>query len=76
MRISDLLVHGWDLSEATGQPAEFPEDLAEEALVFVRAQLLTYPRTGRYGPEQAVGEDAPAIDRLAAFLGRPVRTSG
>jgi uncharacterized protein (TIGR03086 family) len=75
IRIADLLVHGWDLSQATGQPTELPEDLAEEALAFVRAQLLTQPRTGRYGPEQAVGQDAPAIDRLAAFLGRPVRTS-
>lgn len=75
IRIADLLVHGWDLSQATGQPSELPEDLAEEALAFVRAQVLTQPRTGRYGPEQAVGQDAPAIDRLAAFLGRPVRSS-
>ena len=45
IRIADLLVHGWDLSQATGQPAELPEDLAEEALAFVRAQLLTQPRT-------------------------------
>jgi uncharacterized protein (TIGR03086 family) len=75
IRLADLLVHGWDLSQATGQPPELPEDLAEEALAFVRAQLLTQPRTGRYGPEQAVGQDAPAIDRLAAFLGRPVATS-
>ncbi len=30
--IADLLAHGWDLARATGQPAELPEDPAEQAL--------------------------------------------
>ncbi len=72
LRIADLLAHGWDLARATGQPAELPEDLAEQALAFTRAQLSTVPRTGRFGPAQTVAGDAPAIDRLVAFLGRPV----
>ena len=72
LRIADLLAHGWDLARATGQPAELPEDLAEQALAFSRAQLSTTPRTGRFGPAQTVADDAPAIDQLAAFLGRPV----
>jgi hypothetical protein len=50
-----------------------PEDLAEQALVFSRAQMATVSRTGRFGPAQPVADDAPAIDRLVAFLGRPVR---
>lgn len=29
------------------------------------------PRSGRFGPAQPVTADAPAIDRLVAFLGRP-----
>lgn len=70
IRIYDLLAHGWDLAQATGQPAELPEDLAEQALIFVRTQLSTQPRTGRFGPAQPVSEDAPPIDRLVAFLGR------
>src|SRR6185437_2924717 len=73
VRITDLLAHGWDLARATGQPAELPEDLAEQALVFSRAQMATVSRTGRFGPAQPVADDAPAIDRLVAFLGRPVR---
>jgi len=73
VRITDLLAHGWDLARATGQPAELPEDLAEHALVFSRIQMSSVPRTGRFGPAQPVADDAPAIDRLAAFLGRPVR---
>jgi uncharacterized protein (TIGR03086 family) len=72
IRITDLLAHGWDLAVATGQSAELPEDLAEQALAFSRAQLATMSRTGRFGPEQTVDDDAPAIDQLVAFLGRPI----
>jgi uncharacterized protein (TIGR03086 family) len=71
-RIADLLAHGWDLAQATDQPVELPDDLAEQALAFARTQLSTMPRTGRFDPAQTVADDAPAIDRLAAFLGRPV----
>jgi hypothetical protein len=33
----DLLVHGWDLVQATGVVAELPDDLVEKALEFARA---------------------------------------
>ncbi len=72
IRIYDLLAHGWDLAQATGQRAEPPEDLAEQPLTFVQTQLSGQPRTGRFDPAQPVSDDAPAIDRLAAFLGRRV----
>ena len=32
MRINELLIHGWDLARATGQPDGLPDDLAEGAL--------------------------------------------
>jgi uncharacterized protein (TIGR03086 family) len=75
IRLYDLLTHGWDLAQATGQPAGLPNDLAEQALEFARRQLSGQPRTGRFAPAQAVSDDAPAIDRLAAFLGRSVDTA-
>jgi uncharacterized protein (TIGR03086 family) len=71
-RIADLLVHGWDLVQATGVAAELPDDLIEEALTFTRAELPGQPRAGRFADPQPIGDDAPAIDRLAAFTGRPV----
>ncbi len=71
IRMYDLLAHGWDLAQATGQPADLPEELAEQALIFVRVQLASQPRAGRFGPAQTVAGDASAIDRLVAFLGRP-----
>ena len=71
-RIADLLAHDWDLVQATGIAAELPGDLAEQALTFVRAQLPGQPRAGRFADPQPVPDHAPAIDRLAAFTGRPV----
>jgi len=72
IRLYDLLAHGWDLAQATGQPAELPDDLAEQSLAFVRTQLTEQARPGRFDRVQIVAEQAPAIERLVAFLGRPV----
>jgi len=73
IRLYDLLTHGWDLAQATGQPAHLPEDLAEQSLQFVRRQLTEPARAGRFGPARAVSDGASAVERLVAFLGRPVR---
>jgi uncharacterized protein (TIGR03086 family) len=71
LRITEILVHGWDLARATGQRTAFPDDLAEQELAFSRGKLAGIP-PGRspFGPPQPVADDAPAIDRLAACLGR------
>ncbi|PZS10904.1 MAG: TIGR03086 family protein [Chloroflexi bacterium] len=76
LRITELLVHGWDLAHATGQPARLPDDLAEEELAFARSpRAPDVPLTGHpFGPAQSIPDDAAAIDRLAAYLGRPIPT--
>lgn len=71
MRINELLIHGWDLARAIGRPPDLPEDLAEGALVLWQTRLSDRPREGMpFGVPQPIADDAPAIDRLAAFLGR------
>lgn len=75
IRLYDLLVHGWDLSRAIGEPARVPDDLAERSLAFVRTQLTEHARPGRFAPAQSVPDRAPAIERLAGFLGRPITTT-
>ena len=64
----ELLVHGWDIAKATGQPVEMPADLAEGALAFTTKMM----KDKRMGFEQPVPapEDASATDRLVAWLGR------
>jgi uncharacterized protein (TIGR03086 family) len=71
MRMNELLVHGWDLARASGQPAALPEDLAEGALRLWQTRLADRPRQGMpFDEPTPIAGDAPAIDRLAAFLGR------
>jgi uncharacterized protein (TIGR03086 family) len=71
MRMNELLIHGWDLARGTGQPADLPEDLAEGALTLWQTRLADRPRQGMpFDAPKPVADDAPAIDRLAAFLGR------
>lgn len=72
MRVYDLLAHGWDIACATGQPHGLPEDVAEQSLAFVREHLEAQSRVGRFEPAQPVSDDAPAVEQLMAFLGRPV----
>jgi uncharacterized protein (TIGR03086 family) len=70
----DVLVHGWDLARATGQPTALPEDLATSALSFTRQMLRPEMRSdapdATFGLEVAVPDDAPVTDQLVAFLGR------
>lgn len=73
VRIGELLVHGWDLAHATGEPPALPTDLAEQQLGLWQARLGDGPRDGTpIGPAQPVTDDAPIFDRLAAYFGRAV----
>jgi uncharacterized protein (TIGR03086 family) len=74
MRVAEHLVHGWDLAQATVQStAGFPADLAAASLAQWKQVLGDRPRDGIPFADPKLAEaDAPAIDRLAAYLGRPV----
>ena len=73
MRATDVLAHAWDLARATGQPtAELDPELATELLEAASARVRPELRgPGKpFAEEQPCAPDAPAADRLAAFLGR------
>jgi uncharacterized protein (TIGR03086 family) len=74
LRTVEALVHGWDVAQGTGRPLAFPDDLVEHELRFTRETLGRLPRRpagqGPFAPAQPVADDAPALDRLAALLGR------
>jgi uncharacterized protein (TIGR03086 family) len=56
--------HGWDLAQATGQPAELPDDVAEQALTFVCIQLSDEARPGRFGPPEGLTDPRSGQHRL------------
>jgi uncharacterized protein (TIGR03086 family) len=71
VRIVETLTHGWDLARASGQAAEFPGEVTERALASSKRNLTPQMRGQAFGAEVPAPDDASAIDRLAAFLGRP-----
>jgi uncharacterized protein (TIGR03086 family) len=77
LRIVEALVHGWDVARATGRPLDFPDRLVEQELAFTRSTLPRLPPRpagqGPFAPAEPVPDDAPALDRLAALLGRCVQ---
>jgi uncharacterized protein (TIGR03086 family) len=68
--LSDQLLHGWDLAQASGQDATMPDGLAQAAYDIIHGRFTDEQRKGVFGPEIAVPADASAQDRLLAYTGR------
>lgn len=66
----DTLTHSWDLAVATGQDRSADPQIAEATLAAAQMIISDDLREGRFGPAVEIAGDAPAHDRLAAFLGR------
>ncbi len=68
-------VHGWDLAQGLG--VEF--SVEDEALQAALAASKSLPAEGRddpdmpFGPVVEVPDDAPALEQIAGWMGRPVR---
>lgn len=73
LRITELLVHGWDLARATSQSMEVPDWLVQQTVTFSRTALSRVP-AGRspFAPPQPVPPGSPPLDQLAGLLGRAV----
>ena len=71
LRVIEMLVHGWDVARATGQSGDFPADITEQELAFSRSIIGQIPPDRHpFAPSLPENDEAPAIDRLAALLGR------
>ncbi|WP_310726904.1 TIGR03086 family metal-binding protein [Streptomyces sp. N2A] len=72
--VIEMLVHGWDLATAIGNPRDLVPDLAEAALPVVREIYDSLPRTpgGSFAPPQPAPHKASALDHLASYLGRTI----
>jgi uncharacterized protein (TIGR03086 family) len=74
-QVAELVVHAWDLAQATGQTRHWDDEIAADALQWARGALKPEYRgdeaSGKsFGPEQTPAADAGPTEQLAAFFGR------
>ena len=68
--LDEIVLHGWDLARATGQPFEVEPDLLQVVHGFV-SSLGQDDRDGSlFGPAVEVAPDAPLLDRVLGLSGR------
>ena len=71
--LDELVVHGWDIARATGQPYDIDPASLESVHGFV-AQFSgpgrEAAREGMFAPEVPVPDDAPLLDRVIGITGR------
>jgi uncharacterized protein (TIGR03086 family) len=71
--LDELVLHGWDVARATGQPFACDPDSTTAVLAFTRASAEPEQAAGReglFGPVVDVPEDASDLDRALGFAGR------
>ena len=71
--LDELVVHGWDVAKAAGQPYDC-DPISLEVVHNLVAQFcgpgMDQQRQGLFGPEVTVSEDAPLLDRVIGMTGR------
>lgn len=70
--LNEVLVHGWDIAVASGQPYACEPDLVRHAYGFVSASVAENPQgsPGLFAPPVPVPPDAPVLDQLLGLSGR------
>jgi|SRR6478735_3087017 len=73
LRVIEALVHGWDIARGAGSTLDVDDDVAERSIRHSLVLLETLPPERQvFADPQPTPDDAPALDRLVALLGRPV----
>ena len=72
--LDELVIHGWDVATASGQPYECEPHLLHAVHDFLAASADPKSReNGPFGPVVPVSEDAPLVDRVVGLSGRDPR---
>ncbi|MEP7035282.1 MAG: TIGR03086 family metal-binding protein [Dermatophilaceae bacterium] len=66
----ELVLHGWDLAQGSGQRIEISDELVDYLHGLAEMVVPVARQAGSFADEVPPGEDATALDRLAAFAGR------
>lgn len=67
---TEVVVHGWDLARATGQPFTLPEETLRACWEHVSVFVPDAPIPELWSPPVPVPADAPLLDRIVAVTGR------
>jgi uncharacterized protein (TIGR03086 family) len=68
--LTEVVIHGWDLARASGQPYDIDAPTADAVLPHVTATAAEGPVEGMFGPAVPIADDAPVLDRIIALSGR------
>jgi len=73
LRLTEVLVHSWDLARATSQPVHFDDALVEQEYQFsARSLTQVSPERSPFAAPTDASADSSGLDRLAALLGRRI----
>jgi uncharacterized protein (TIGR03086 family) len=67
--LAEVVIHGWDIARAIGQPYECVPATVQACLAHL-AQFDTSGTEGMFGPAVPIADDAPDLDRVIALSGR------
>lgn len=70
--LNELVIHGWDLARALGQPYSCDEASASACMEFLSlmASMAEPGQPGPFGPAVGVQPGAPALDQAVGLSGR------
>lgn len=68
--VDELVVHGWDLAVATGQPYDPDPAALQAAYAFLQASADDPSRDAIFGPIVPVPQEASLLDRALGLSGR------
>jgi len=73
MLIMEMVLHGWDVAQATGQEYTCEATVAEAVLETVQAQAELFRKYEGFKDATNVPDDASALDRALALSGRDLQ---
>jgi uncharacterized protein (TIGR03086 family) len=70
--LDEVVIHGWDLAVASGQPFECDPAALEAVHAFLQESVAEAPQgtPGLFGPPVPAGPDAPLVDKVVGLSGR------
>lgn len=70
MILMEMVLHGWDLAIATGQPYEISDEIAETVAGAVAASAEMYRQYDGFAAEVQVSPEATTLEKALAVSGR------